>query len=249
MNLEPWERYVASLDFEPLFVTISGAHIYGFPSPDSDVDLRGAHQLPLEQVVGLTLPAETLDRDSIEDGVEVDIVSHEIGKYLRLLIKNNGYILEQVFSPLVVSGHEFLDRLRPIARRCVTKFHVHHYRGFYATKRKDLEKQPVKKAKSLLYAYRVLMTGIHLMNSGEVVTDIRELNETISLPFIDDLIAAKSREKIELEGLDWEFHKKELDRLEAKLDEAFDSTQLGENRDMKAVNDLLVDMRLQQFRV
>ena len=26
-----------------LFVTISGAHLYGFPSPDSDCDLRGVH--------------------------------------------------------------------------------------------------------------------------------------------------------------------------------------------------------------
>jgi len=29
-----------------LFVTISGAHLYGFPSPDSDYDLRGVHALP-----------------------------------------------------------------------------------------------------------------------------------------------------------------------------------------------------------
>ena len=30
-----------------VFLTISGAHIYGFPSPDSDLDLRGAHCAPL----------------------------------------------------------------------------------------------------------------------------------------------------------------------------------------------------------
>jgi len=28
-----------------LFATVSGAHLYGFPSPDSDYDLRGAHIL------------------------------------------------------------------------------------------------------------------------------------------------------------------------------------------------------------
>ena len=27
---------------EPIFASISGAHLYGFASPDSDVDLRGA---------------------------------------------------------------------------------------------------------------------------------------------------------------------------------------------------------------
>ena len=36
-----------------VFATISGAHLYGFPSPDSDYDLRGCHVLPLREVVGL----------------------------------------------------------------------------------------------------------------------------------------------------------------------------------------------------
>ena len=36
-----------------LFATVSGAHLYGFPSPDSDFDLRGVHVLPLREVVGL----------------------------------------------------------------------------------------------------------------------------------------------------------------------------------------------------
>jgi len=35
-----------------VFATISGAHLYGFPSADSDFDLRGVHLLPREQVVG-----------------------------------------------------------------------------------------------------------------------------------------------------------------------------------------------------
>ena len=43
-----------------LFATISGAHLYGFPSPDSDYDLRGAHVLPLDAVVGLEVRDETV---------------------------------------------------------------------------------------------------------------------------------------------------------------------------------------------
>ncbi len=42
-----------------LFATISGAHLYGFPSPDSDFDLRGVHLLPLEEIVGLQEGRET----------------------------------------------------------------------------------------------------------------------------------------------------------------------------------------------
>ena len=239
-----WQSYVAGLDFKPLFVTVSGAHIYGFNSPDSDVDLRGCHQLPLEAIVGLKSPVETIDRESIEDGVEVDIVSHDVGKYFRLLIKNNGYVLEQIFSPLVISGESFLAELRPIASRCITRFHYHHYRGFFNTKLKMLDNEPQKKAKSLLYAYRVLLTGIHLMNHGRVETDIRKLYAGHGLDFIPDLIAQKVEEKIALPNLDWDFHRQQLIDLEAKMEAAFEASSLPEHRDEQAVNDFLLRLRM-----
>ena len=239
-----WQSYVAGLDFKPLFVTVSGAHIYGFNSPDSDVDLRGCHQLPLEAIVGLKSPVETIDRESIEDGVEVDIVSHDVGKYFRLLIKNNGYVLEQIFSPLVISGESFLEELRPIAGKCITRFHYHHYRGFFNTKLKMLDNEPQKKAKSLLYAYRVLLTGIHLMNHGRVETDIRKLYADHGLDFIPDLIAQKVEEKITLPNLDWDFHRQQLIDLEAKMETAFEASTLPEHRDEQAVNDFLLRLRM-----
>src|SRR5262249_6034362 len=113
-----------------LFVTVSGAHLYGFPSTDSDIDLRGCHLAPLADLVGLWPPSETSEQKLEQDGREVELVSHEAGKYLRLLCRHNGYILEQVFSPLVVLGQEFLDRLRPLAQGCITRGCYHHYRGF-----------------------------------------------------------------------------------------------------------------------
>ena len=244
MDLKPWQEYIATLDYRPLFVTVSGAHIYGFPSPDSDVDLRGCHLLPLKEVVGLSLPEETIDRSSVQNGTEVDIVSHEIGKYLRLLVKNNGYVMEQIFSPLVVLGQDFLDELRPIAQRCITRFHAHHYLGFYSKQRKLLEKEPVKKAKSLLYAYRVLLTGLNLMNTGKVETNILTLNDDVGLPFIEDLIAMKTQEKIELKYLDWNRHSECLDDLQRQLESAFESSKLPERRDKKSVNNFLLKLRL-----
>lgn len=244
VELGRWRRFVESIDCGSLFVTISGAHIYGFPSPDSDVDLRGCHLLPLRSVVGLSMPAETIDHSSVEDGTEVDLVSHDVGKYLRLLVKNNGYVLEQIFSPLVVMGEEFLEQLKPIAGRCITKFHYHHYRGFYSTQRKMLENEPVKKAKSLLYAYRVLLTGIHLMNTGRIETDVRVLHGDHQLPFMLELIGQKQQEKIALPDLDWGFHAGELDRLERTLEEAFERTELPETRDVESVNEMLVGLRL-----
>jgi predicted nucleotidyltransferase len=44
---------VAAQPHPLVFATISGPHLYGFPSPDSDYDLRGVHMLPLRAVLGL----------------------------------------------------------------------------------------------------------------------------------------------------------------------------------------------------
>ncbi len=56
-----------------VFASVSGAHLYGFPSVDSDVDLRGAHVLPPEEVVGLRTGPQTLDRSEHRDGLEMDL--------------------------------------------------------------------------------------------------------------------------------------------------------------------------------
>src|ERR1700722_17151748 len=79
-----------------LFLTVSGAHLYGFPSEDSDVDLRGCHRLPMEKLLGLRAPHETCEAKLEQAGREVELVSHDVGKYLRLLLKHNGYVLEQI---------------------------------------------------------------------------------------------------------------------------------------------------------
>ena len=245
INIDPaqWKTFVDELEIQPLFVTVSGAHIYGFPSADSDVDLRGSHLLPLEKIVGLAMPNLTYDQSSMCDGLEVDIVSHDLGKYLGLLVKNNGYILEQVFSPMIVTGHDFLRELRPIAKNCITKNHYYHYRGFYANQKKLIDKQQPVTAKAVLYAYRVLCTGIHLLNTGEVLTDLNVLAVDQQLSFIPELVAAKKEEYVEFK-FDVDQHMQNLSKLEQQLDSAFANSNLPENPFREPVNELLVRMRL-----
>jgi predicted nucleotidyltransferase len=243
LDMTALRQLVERQQYRPLFVTVSGAHLYGFPSPDSDVDLRGAHLLPLREVVGLDLPNETIERKVDLAGLEVELVSHDLGKYLRLLVKNNGYVLEQIFSPLVVAGQDFLDELRPLARRCITRHHYHHYRGFFATQRKLLEKQEPKITKTILYAYRVLLTGIHLLRTGEVEAFLPRLAEQYQLPFLLDLIVQKRQEKGAAPDLDWTFHDAQLRELEARLDQAFTESTLPEERDRRSVSELLVRWR------
>src|SRR3982750_4772306 len=83
-------RLAATINAQPyplLFVTISGAHLYGFPSPDSDYDLRGVHILPIREVAGLNVGPETLEVSGVFDGLEVDLVTHDAIKFFGLLLK------------------------------------------------------------------------------------------------------------------------------------------------------------------
>lgn len=51
-----------------LVVALSGAHAYGFPSPDSDLDLKGIHVAPTRDLLGLSEPTFTSDRTGIVEG-------------------------------------------------------------------------------------------------------------------------------------------------------------------------------------
>ena len=95
-------REVRNHPYPLMFVTISGAHLYGFPSPDSDYDLRGIHVLPLSNVLGLDVADETVESSGVRDGLEIDLVTHDVKKFFGLLLKKNGYVLEQLYSPLVL---------------------------------------------------------------------------------------------------------------------------------------------------
>ncbi len=241
------EREVAEHPYPLLFVTISGAHLYGFPSPDSDFDLRGVHLLPLADVFGLRATQETVEKSGIFDGLEIDLVTHDARKFFSLMLKKNGYVMEQLLSPLVVHSTPEHEELKVIAPACLTKHHAHHYLGFAATQWKLFQKESPPRVKPLLYTYRVLLTGIHLMLSGEVEANLVRLNETAKLPYINDLIARKTNgeEKGRLDEADLSFHEREYARLTAKLERAFAESHLPETaRGADALNDLLVRIRL-----
>jgi uncharacterized protein len=241
-------RIVAAQPYPLLFATISGAHLYGFPSPDSDYDLRGAHVLPLDAVVGLEVRDETVQDERVIDGLEMDIVSHDVKKFFGLLLKKNGYVLEQLYSPLIVHTTPEHAELKEIARGCITKHHSHHYFGFSETQWKLFDKERPRRVKPLLYVYRVLLTGIHLMRTGVVNANLVELNEEACLPYIADLIASKqSGENTTLEDADAAFHQREYEHLRVELQAAHDASKLAElpsDETRSALNDLLVRVRL-----
>ena len=248
MNIDArLHQQVEAHPYPLLFATISGAHLYGFPSPDSDFDLRGVHLLPLKDVVGLSDGQETVEKSGIHDGLEIDLVTHDAKKFFGLMLKKNGYVLEQLLSPLIVLTTPEHTELKAIAADCITKHHAHHYFGFAETQWKLFQKADPPHVKPLLYVYRVLLTGIHLMRTGKVEANLVQLNDVAKLPYIPDLIARKTGgpELGTLEAADLEFHAVEYERLRAELQTTFEQSQLPElPTAAAALNDLLVRVRL-----
>ena len=232
-----------------LFATVSGAHLYGFASPDSDWDLRGVHVLPAREVLGLHALRETVDSDRIVDGLELDLVTHDVRKFMGLMLKPNGYVLEQLHSRLVVHSTPEHAELRELGRRCVTCYHAHHYLGFSAGQWKLLNRDDPPRVKPLLYTFRTLLTGLHLMRTGEIEANLAALNAEARLSYLDDLMAQKiaGREKETLTG-DLNFYEAEFRRLTGELEQAKETTQLPNKVEpgvQEELSDLLVRLRLE----
>jgi uncharacterized protein len=230
-----------------LFATISGAHLYGFPSPDSDYDLRGVHILPMHEVAGLDPGRETLEVSERQDELELDLVTHDVKKFFSLLLKKNGYVLEQLYSPLVVHATPEYEELKMIAKGCITRHHSHHYFGFAETQWKLFNKENPCRVKPLLYVYRVLLTGIYLMQTGAIEANLIKLNEYFKLTYLHDLVEYKraEAEKSFLKNAEISFHQKEYERLRSLLEESYQASALPEVPSAKpALNDLLVRIRL-----
>lgn len=244
LDIDGLRRY--ALDNVPglVFVTVSGAHLYGFPSPDSDVDLRGTYKAPLEQILSLSRPKETREPKGEVGGVEVELVGHEIEKYLRLLVKPNGYVLEQIFSPLVVLSSPAHEELKALAQVGLSRRLYYHYAGFAHGEWRDYQKPDVgKTVKRLLYIHRVLMTGVVLLTEGIVEANLARLNERFGFD-LEPLVALKRLEHTDFQG-DIGPYQNNILGLFARLDAARDTSPLPEDvPNRAALSDFLVRLRL-----
>ncbi|EME98459.1 nucleotidyltransferase domain-containing protein [Streptomyces mobaraensis NBRC 13819 = DSM 40847] len=231
-----------------VFATVSGAHLYGFPSRDSDVDLRGVHLLPVADLIGLREGEETVTRMGVRDGVEMDLVTHDLRKFARLLLRRNGYVLEQLLSPLVVRTSAVHAELTALAPAVLTSHHAHHYRGFAGTQWRFFER--TGELKPLLYTFRVLLTGIHLMRAGEVVAHLPTLLGLVpdAPGYLPDLVAAKAEAEHGATGglVDAARLAADVEALHAGLDAAQAASRLPETvapAAYDALHDLVVRAR------
>jgi predicted nucleotidyltransferase len=244
-GIPPWAPEVArALPYPLVFATVSGAHLYGFASVDSDLDLRAAHVLPAAEVIGLRTGPETLPTGGWRDGVELDVVSHDLRKFAKLLNSRNGYVLEQLLSPLVVVTGPLHDALKALAPGLITRGHAHHYQGFATSQEKLLATSG--RLKPALYLLRVLLTGQHLMRTGTLETDLGRLGARFG--YVPELIALKrTAEHVPFPTAMAARLAADVAVLRAELETARNASPLPDHADpatVEALHNLVVSTRL-----
>jgi predicted nucleotidyltransferase len=236
---------IARHPYPLLFVTVSGAHLYGFASADSDFDLRGVHVLTPREVLGLEAGADTIS-EITNEGLEVDLVTHDAAKFFEMMLKRNGYVLEQLYSPFILHSTPEHEELKSIGHRCITWRHAHHYLGFAETQWSLFAKEEPPRVKPLLYVFRVLLTGIHLMRHGVIEANLRALNAEARLDFVDELIERKTKgkEKETIDARELELYEREYLHLREGLERAREASSLPEKPTARReLNDLLLRVR------
>ncbi len=111
-----------------LYACESGSRAWGFPSPDSDYDVRFIYVHALDWYLGLDEGPDTLN---FPVDAELDLAGWELRKTLRLLRGSNAALFEWLQSPIVY--HEtpgFRAQLVPLLPQAFNlKAGLHHYLG------------------------------------------------------------------------------------------------------------------------
>lgn len=229
---------------------LTGSHFYGFPAPDSDLDLKAIHVAPTRSVLGLFRPNPTIDAEAPEDQILCDYTSNEAEQALRLLMRGNGNMLERIFSPHQLYDTPELRQLQDLAPAYRSRLAHRHYAGFFRQVCTQHEKDGDRRVKPLLYAYRVALTGVHFLLTGDIVGDVTILAPLYGFPEMSPLVELyqATSEKKTVSPDDDAHHRAVWNRLEAKLTWAHEHSVLPEQpADPGACSEWLIALRCRDF--
>lgn len=185
LNLENIAKIKSDLTFEPVFISVSGAHLYGFESHNSDLDLRGCHLPVGDEFLRYSHQKDTFEKfwdNSPYFENELDIVSHSLLKYIHLISKQpNGYIMEQLFSPLVVITTELHQALQNLSKSTISKELSLHFGGFYKNQKRLAESHKLKEVKLVLYQARIIVSSAYLARTGQIQSNLILANNEVKI--------------------------------------------------------------------
>jgi len=189
-------------DIRILFAIESGSRAWGFPSPDSDYDVRFVYVRPLESYLTLNPP-----RDVVElpiDGL-LDINGWDIKKALGLMLKSNPVLLEWLQSPIRYIWNQAVcgDLMALTQKTAYGRSCLHHYLSLGQRQRRIyIEGKSSVNLKKYFYVVRPAMAIRWLRMNPDILLpmDFHGLKDGINLPDdltaeLDILLEKKSRSK------------------------------------------------------
>ncbi len=150
-RLESQER------FEILFACESGSRAWGFPSPDSDYDVRFIYVRPLREYLRLS-PLRDNVNGFLDDNV-FDYSGWDMGKTLKLFMAGNTSLYEWLRSPIIYrETGPCAQMLREAIPRWFSPIGgVHHYFKLASNSVEPLLNQSSYSVKKFLYVLRPLL--------------------------------------------------------------------------------------------
>lgn len=132
----------------------SGSRAWGFPSKDSDYDIRFIYHHERDWYLTAFQKRDVVDTVFIGD---LDAGGWDITKCMQLMHKGNAPLLEWLHSPIVYRQDEAkIAALKELAEKSFNpKMIFHHYISL--AKKKILDEKTAANAKSYLYALRALL--------------------------------------------------------------------------------------------
>jgi len=117
-----------------IFAIESGSRAWGFPSIDSDYDVRFIYARPYDDYLSIIQHRDVLESDIVQDsqlGVPLDLNGWDIRKALYLALKSNPVLLEWLQSPIVYRADKVIvDELWQYAQKIADLEYIkaHYYK-------------------------------------------------------------------------------------------------------------------------
>ncbi|MES2730632.1 MAG: nucleotidyltransferase domain-containing protein [Bacteroidota bacterium] len=142
-----------------LYACESGSRAWGFPSPDSDYDVRIIYVHPPDWYLSIDDKKDTLELP-IND--ELDISGWELRKALRIMRKSNAVIFEWLQSPIIYQNRAgFREELLALMPSCFSaRSGINHHLGLVHNAFNEIAEQPEVKLKKYFYILRSLLSAM-----------------------------------------------------------------------------------------
>lgn len=156
-------------DIKVLLACETGSRAWGFPSPDSDYDVRMIFAHRKDWYISLQDSRDTIEL--MLENRELDITGWDVRKSLRLLRKSNVALLERLQSPIVYqSDPGFVEDILPLAEACYAPVAcMYHYLSMGKRFFEEMERLEEVKLKKLFYALRTAAACQWIMEQERMV--------------------------------------------------------------------------------